>query len=125
MMKRTGIWANDDFLKLWIGETISTFGSLVGRTSLIFAAVLVLDASALEVGLLAAAYIVPGLAFGFLAGVWVDRLHRRPILIATDVGCAVLLLTVPLAYAFDSLTMGQLYLVAVGTGALTIFSDVA
>ncbi|HEY5625852.1 MAG TPA: MFS transporter [Dehalococcoidia bacterium] len=124
-MKRTGIWANDDFLKLWIGETISIFGSLIGRTSLIFAAVLVLDASALEVGLLAAADIVPGLAFGFLAGVWVDRLHRRPILIAADVGRAALLLTVPLAYAFDSLTMGQLYAVAAGTGALTIFVDVA
>ncbi len=124
-MKRTGIWANDDFLKLWIGETISIFGSLIGRTSLIFAAVLVLDASAIQVGLLAAADIVPGLLFGFLAGVWVDRLHRRPILIATDVGRAALLLTVPLAFAFDSLTMGQLYVVAVGTGALTIFSDVA
>jgi MFS family permease len=124
-MKRSGIWANDDFLKLWIGETISIFGSLIGRTALIFAAVLVLDASALEVGLLAAADIVPGLAFGFLAGVWVDRLHRRPILIATDLGRAALLLTAPLAYALDSLTMGQLYAVAAGTGTLTIFSDVA
>ncbi|MEX1193472.1 MAG: MFS transporter [Dehalococcoidia bacterium] len=124
-MKRRGLWANDDFLKLWIGETISILGSFVGRTALAFTAVLVLDASAIEVGLLVAADIVPGLAFGFLAGVWVDRFNRRPIMIAADVGRALLLGTVPLAYVFDSLTIGQLYVVAVGTGSLTIFADVA
>jgi MFS family permease len=124
-MKRSGLWANDDFLKLWIGETISIFGSLIGRTALIFTAVLVLDATPLEVGLLAAADIVPGLAFGFLAGVWVDRFPRRPIMIAADVGRAALLASVPLAYAFDALTIEQLLVVAVGMGSLTIFADVA
>jgi Na+/melibiose symporter-like transporter len=124
-VRRSGLWANDDFLKLWIGESISIFGSLIGRTALIFTAVLVLDASPLEVGLLAAADIVPGLAFGFLAGVWVDRVNRRPIMIAADVGRAALLGTVPLAYAFDGLTIEQLFAVAVGMGSLTIFADVA
>lgn len=90
-----------------------------------FTAVLALDASALEVGVLNAAMIVPGLTFGLIAGVWADRLRRRPMLIAADIGRAALLATIPLAYAFEMLAMGQLYIVAICTGALTIVFDVA
>lgn len=122
---RTGLWNNTGFLKLWAGETISIFGSLVGRTALVFTAVLVLDASAIEIGMLTALDIVPGLLFGLIAGVWVDRLPRRAIMIVSDVGRAALLVTIPLAYALDALTMGQLFAVAFGTGLLTIFFDVA
>jgi hypothetical protein len=62
-----GRWRHPDFLKLWAGETISVFGSLVGRTALHFAAILVLHASPLQVALLAATDIVPGLVFGLSA----------------------------------------------------------
>ncbi len=121
----TGLWRNPNFVKLWAGETISIFGSLVGRTALPFTAVLVLDAGPLQVALLSAAELVPAFLIGPLAGVWVDRLHRRPVLIASDIGRALLLGTIPLAHFLDSLRIEQLYVVAFFVGILTIFFDVA
>ncbi|HEU4759437.1 MAG TPA: MFS transporter [Dehalococcoidia bacterium] len=125
MRAASGLWANTDFLKLWAGETVSVFGSLVGRTALPFAAILVLDARPFQIALLAAADIVPGLLVGLVAGVWVDRLRRRPILIAADIGRAALLCSIPLAYALDMLHIEQLYAVAFLAGVLTMFFDVA
>ncbi len=124
-MNRRGLWANNDFLKLWAGESISIFGSLMGRTALPFTAILVLDAGPLEVALLSATDVLPGLLLGLIAGVWVDRLRRRPIMIAADIGRAILLATIPFAYALDALTFGHLFVVGLGVGTLTIFFDVA
>jgi MFS family permease len=124
-MRLTGLWHNRDFLRLWAGQTISVFGSLVGRTALPFTAILVLDASPLQVAAALASDIVAQLLFGLFAGVWVDRLPRRPIMIVADLGRAALLCTVPLAYAFGVLAMEQIYVVAFCTGVLTIFFDVA
>jgi MFS family permease len=123
--KRTGLWLHGDFLKLWAGETISVFGSLVGNSALAFTAVLVLHANALEIGLLGAAHLVPDVMFGLVAGVWVDRLPRRPLMIIADLGRFALLATIPLAHAFDVLTMGQLGVVAFGTGLFEIVFDVS
>ncbi len=120
-----GLWRHPDFVKLWTGQTISVFGSLITGTALPFTAILALHASPMQVALLSAANHVPGLAFGVAAGVWVDRLRRRPVMIAADLGRAAILLSVPIAYAFDALTMGQLYAVALSAGVLTIFFDVA
>ena len=124
-MRASGLWANADFTKLWAGQTISVFGSLVGRTALPFTAILVLDAGPFQLGLLAAADIVPGLLLGLVAGVWVDRLRRRPLLIAADLGRAALLCSIPAAHAFDALHLEQLYVVALLVGALTVVFDVA
>lgn len=121
----TGLWRNRSFVRLWTGETISVFGSLVGRTALPFTAILVLDAGPLEIALLHAAELVPAFLTGPFVGVWVDRLRRRPIMIAADIGRFVLLVTIPLAHIFDALTMGQLYAVAFFVGILTISFDVA
>src|SRR6266542_6161290 len=110
---------------LWAGETISVFGSLIGRTALKFTAILVLDARPFEIATLLAMGIVPELIFAPFVGVWVDRLRRRPIMIAADVGRAALLASIPLAYAFDALTIEQLYLVAFLTGILSICFEVA
>ncbi|HET9477541.1 MAG TPA: MFS transporter, partial [Dehalococcoidia bacterium] len=120
----TGLWRNSSFVKLWTGETISVFGSLIGRTALPFTAILVLDAGPLEIGLLYAAELVPAFLAGPFVGVWVDRLRRRPIMIAADVGRFALLATIPLAHVFDALAMGQLYVVAFFVGILTISFDV-
>ncbi|MEO8457647.1 MAG: MFS transporter [Chloroflexota bacterium] len=123
--RRSGLWRHGDFVKLWTGETVSVFGSLVGHSALSFTAVLVLHASALEVGVLAAAHLVPDILFGLVAGVWVDRLRRRPLMIIADVGRFVALATIPLAYAFDQLSIGQLFAVAFFTGTFEIFFDVS
>ena len=123
--QRTGLWAHDDFLKLWAGETISVAGTLIGKTAVPFTAILVLDAGSLEVGLLLAADILPGLLFGLAAGVWVDRVRRRPIMIAADLLSAGALVTIPIAYAFDALTIEQLFVVSLAAGTAHIFFDVA
>src|SRR6266581_1406648 len=122
---RTGLWRHPDFVKLWAGETISVFGSLIGRTALHFTAILVLDARPFEVAALLALGIVPELIFAPFVGVWVDRLRRRPMMIAADLGRATLLASIPLAYAFDALTIEQLYVVAFLTGILSICFEVA
>jgi MFS family permease len=119
------LWRNPSFVRLWTGETISAFGSLIGRTALPFTAILVLDAGPLEIALLSAAELVPAFLAGPFVGVWVDRLRRRPIMIAADVGRFALLGTIPLAHVFDALTMEQLYAVAFFVGILTISFDVA
>jgi MFS family permease len=120
-----GLWRHADFLKLWGAQTVSQFGSQISLLALPLAAVLVVDASAFQVALLGAAVMVPWLLFALPAGVWVDRMSRRPILVVADLGRAAVLASVPLAYAFDGLTMAQLYAAAFAAGTLTVFFDVA
>lgn len=122
---RAGLWRHSDFLKLWSGETISLFGSQVTLLGLPLIAILVLEASAFEVALLTAMDYLPFLLFSLPAGVWVDRLMRRPILIVTDVGRAVALATIPIAYASGALTLGQLYAVGFLVGTMTVFFELA
>ena len=124
-MQLRGLWRHPDFLKLWAGETISVFGSLIGRTALPFTAILVLDARPYQIAVLTAADIVPQLLMGLIAGVWVDRLRRRPLMIVSDIARAALLVSIPVAYAFDALVIEHLYVVGLFVGMLTIFFDVA
>src|SRR3978361_1984867 len=95
--KFTGLWRHSDFLKLWSGETISLFGSQVTLLALPLTAVVVLKASPAEMGLLAAIEFLPFLVLSLFAGVWVDRLRRRPILILADIGRGLLLGSIPVA----------------------------
>lgn len=122
---RGSLWQHRDFVYLWSGQTVSVFGSLMSRAAIPFIAVLKLGAGALEVALLQAAAIVPALLAGFVAGVWVDRLPRRPLMIACDIGRAAIVATVPVAWAFDALTIAHLAAVAFSAGVLTMFFDVA
>jgi MFS family permease len=81
----TGLWRHADFIRVWIGQTISVFGSLIGGPALAFTAILILHATPFQLGLLAAARLAPGFLTGLLAGAWVDRLRRRPIMIGADI----------------------------------------
>jgi MFS family permease len=114
-----------DFARLWVGQSISQLGSQVTLVALPLLAITTLNASTLEVGLLAGSETLPFLIVGLPAGVWVDRWRRRPVLITADAGRGLLLASVPLAHAFGILHMAQLYVVAMGTGVLTVFFDVA
>jgi len=120
-----GLWRHPDFLRLWSAQTVSQFGSQISQLALPLAAILVLDASAFEVALLGTVEFLPFLLFALPAGVWVDRLRRKPILVLGDLGRAVALASVPLAYAFDALTIWQLYVVGFVVGVGTVFFDVA
>jgi MFS family permease len=119
------LWTNGAFLRLWTGRTISIFGSLITRMALPFVAILVLDAGAVEVAFLRSVDLAAALVFGLIAGAWVDRLRRRPILIWSDVVRAVLLLSIPLAYVLGALTLAQVFLVTAVAATLTVFSDAA
>ncbi len=120
-----GLWRHSDFLKLWSAETISQVGSQVTGLALPLVAIITLDVSAFEVALLGVIEFAPFILISLPAGVWVDRLPRRPILIVGDLGRAVLLATIPIAFAVDALTMWQLYVVGFFFGVLTVFFDVA
>lgn len=116
---------NRDFLTLWAGQTISLLGSQVTLLALPLTAVLTLRATPIQMGVLRAAQYAPALLIGLFAGVVIDRMRRRPLLIAADVGRAVLLGSIPLAAALGLLTMGYLYGVALLVGTLTILFEVA
>jgi MFS family permease len=110
------------FRRFWFGQTISLFGDQISMIALPLAAVLVLHAGPAQMGYLGAASLVPNLLFSLHAGALVDRRgYRRQTMIAADLGRAILLTTIPVAYALDALTLTQLYLVAFLTGALSVF----
>jgi Na+/melibiose symporter-like transporter len=121
----SGLWRHPDFVRLWAAETVSIFGSLVTRTALPFVAILVLDAGSFEVAVLGLAGLAPAFLFGLVAGAWVDRLPRRPIMIAADLGRAAVLLTIPIAALTDSLRIEHLYLTQIMVSILSVFFDVA
>jgi MFS family permease len=122
---RRGLWGHPDFMKLWAGQTISEFGTPISQIAIPWIAIKNLNESAFAVASLTTVQFLPFLLFTLPAGVWVDRVSRRMVLVVGDLGRAVLLLTIPLAYAFDALTLTQLYVVSFLVGILTVFFDVA
>jgi MFS family permease len=122
---RRGLWHHLDFRRLWIGETVSQFGTMVSQLALPLVAILVVHASAFEVGLLTAFETVGFLVIGLPAGAWVDRMRFRRVLILNDVTRAVALGSIPLTQLLGVLTIGQLFAVALVTGVSTVFFDVA
>lgn len=112
------------FRSYWSAQTISMFGDQISSIALPLTAVLVLHASAAQMGYLTAAIWLPSLLFGIHAGAWADRFGRRRVLMMTaDLGRAALLTSVPVCYALHVLTLGRLYGVAFGAGMLsTLFT---
>ena len=105
------LWRNRSFVAVWSAATVSLFGSLITRTALPFAAILVLNAGPLEVSAIRGVEQVAALIFGLVAGAWVARLRRRPIMIWADIGRAILLGSIPVAFLAHSLGMTQLVVV--------------
>jgi len=117
---------NAVFRRFWLGQSISLFGDQISLIAVPLTAVLVLHANAAQMGYLIAAELVPNLFFALHAGAWVDRRgRRRQTMIATDLGRGALIATVPLAYAFDALTIQQLYVVAFLVGTLSLLFQVS
>jgi MFS family permease len=114
-----------DFVKLWSAETISQFGTQVTLLALPIIAATTLNVTPFEFGLLGTIEFLPFILLSLPAGVWVDRLRRRPILIAGDLVRAAALISIPVAFALDVLTIWQLYVVGFINGCATVFFDVA
>jgi MFS family permease len=113
------------FRRLWFGQTVSELGSQVTTLALPLAAVLVLHASTFQVGLLTTTGFAGFLLVGLPAGVWVDRVRRKPVMIAADVIRALVLASIPVAYGLGVLTLVQLYAVTFICGVAAVFFDVA
>src|SRR2546428_10018233 len=119
------LWRHSDFMKLWLAQTISVFGDQFTGLAIPLIAALMLQATPGQMGVLTAVERAPFLLIGLFAGVWVDRLPRRPILVTGDLGRAAVLLTIPLAALLGGLRMPHLYAVGLLVGVLTGFFDVA
>ena len=121
----SGLWKHPDFLKLWFGQTISEFGSRITRDGLPLTALLVLNATPAQMGLLVAFSSLPVLIFGLFAGVFVDRMPRRPIMIVCDLIRFGVLLTIPFAALTGRLTMTWVYIVAAIVAVFALIFDIA
>jgi MFS family permease len=122
---RGGLWGHPDFLKLWTGQSISEFGSQISALAIPWLAAVGLNASPLQFSLLGVLNFLPFILFALPAGVWVDRLRRKPILIVGDAARAVLLGMVPVFWALDALEMWHLFVIQFVLGVFTVFFDVA
>jgi MFS family permease len=119
------LWGHRDFLLLWSGQSVSELGSGVTQLALPLTAVLVLKATAFQVGLLTAAAYASFALIALPAGAIVDRIAKRRLLIACDAARVIIIGSVPVAAAAGVLTLGQLYVVALLAGVCTVFFDVA
>ena len=125
MPHRPSLWRQGDFMKLWTGQTISQFGDEITGLAIPLLATFTLHAGPLEFGILGVVRFLPWILFTLPAGVWVDRMRRRPILIGADLARAALLTSIPLAFVGGWLTLIQVYVVSFLAGLFEVFFDVA
>ena len=125
MRRPGGLWRHRDFLSLWGAETISQFGTQVSLLALPLVAIIALEESAFKVAALTSVEFLPFLLFTLPAGVWIDRLRRKPILVLGNVGRGLALVSVPVAHWAGALTIWQLYAVGFTVGVCTVFFDIA
>lgn len=123
-MKLTGLWLHTEFKKLWAGQGISLIGHRVMFFALQITAVVVLDATPFQMGIVIAMQGAPAI-FGIFLGAWSDRHRRLPVIISVDVGRSLLLLVVPIAHVLDILTIELLYFVAFGIGSMSMLFQIA
>lgn len=119
------LWRHRDFVSYWLGESAARVGVQVSALVLPLLAVVELNATSSQAGLLNGAQFVPYLLFTLFAGVWVDRLRPRPFLIGTNLVRAVLLTLVPLLFWLDTLTLGVLYVAGFAMGLLAVLYDLS
>jgi MFS family permease len=121
---REPVWRNPSFVRLWLGETLSQAGEQIGTFAIPVLAVLVLDATAQEVGLLSAAETLAFLVIGLPVGAWVDRMRKRRVMMTADAVRALALASIPLLWWLGALQIWYLYVVGAVVGGATVFFDV-
>jgi MFS family permease len=125
MARELGVLRDPDFLKLWLGQSVSMTGSQVSVLALPLIAAVLLGASPFDMGVLRALDFAPVLLLALPAGAWLDKVPRRPVMIAADLGQAALLVLLPLAAIFGALRLEYLYAVALLTGSLSLLFEIA
>ncbi|MEV4012947.1 MFS transporter [Nonomuraea angiospora] len=121
----TGVLRNPDFLRFLGSHVASELGANISRVALPLAAVLALNAGPVEVGVLSALQTTAFLLIGLPAGVWVDRMRRRRVMLVSDLARFLLLASIPLAAELGLLTIGLMFAIALLTGVAQVFNDVA
>jgi MFS family permease len=124
-VRASSIWHNSDFVRLWSAYSISRLGSQITLLALPLTAVFVLGAGPVETGLLVAARMASSLFPGLFLGAWVDRRRRMPVIVASNIGSAVVMASIPVAAAFGMLTMPQLYVCGYLAGVFGYATDLA
>ena len=119
------LWRDGNFLTMWGGQTFSQFGAQITELAIPVLAVLVLNATEFEVGLLNAANVAAFLVVGLPAGAWIDRMRKRHVMIWADAVRAVALAAVPLLWLTGTLQIWHLIVVALIMGVATVFFDVS
>ncbi|MGZ2355372.1 MFS transporter [Streptomyces sp. 372A] len=122
---RWGVFTQPGFRLLWTGETVSGLGNSITVVALPLSAVEVLDANSTTVGLLAAAVWLPWLLVGLPVGAWVDRIRKRPLMIACDLLAGTALASIPLAAWLDALSFQHLVVVALICGTAAVCFNTA
>lgn len=122
---QSSLWREHDFRRLWWGQTASQLGAQAGQVTLPLIAVVALDVGAGQLGALRAVEQAPILLFSLFAGAWVDRRRARDVMVLADLGRALALAAVPLAYLLGVLGVPALLVIAFLVGALSVFFDVA
>jgi len=125
LLPRSALWRDRGFVKLWAANGVSQLGTQVSLLALPLAALYTLKASTLGVALLRSFAVLPFLLFALPAGVWVDRLRKRQLMIIADFGRAAAMASIPIAFWLGHLTLLQLYIVAAVHGILSVFFDVS
>lgn len=119
------LWRDRNFLTMWSGQALSQLGAQVTELAIPVLAVLLLDATEFEVGVLNAANVAAFLLIGLPAGAWIDRMRKRHVMIAADVIRALALATLPLLWWLGMLQISHVVAVAFVMGTATVFFDVS
>lgn len=114
-----------DFVRLWSAQTVSAFGSRITRTALPVIAILLVTADPMQIALLSALAVTPGVLVGLFAGGFIDRHDKRPVLVASDIARALLVFSIPMAAWLGSLGITQLYVVAALVGGFSALFELA
>lgn len=110
------LWRHGDFMKFWLGESVSLFGTQVSLLALPLTAVLVLNVNSEQLGILRFLETFPYALFPLLFGVWVDRAQKRPLMILANAARAMLIGLLPCLALWHELSLPPLYGIAFCTG---------
>jgi MFS family permease len=119
--RTASILRDRNFLRLWTGETISILGTTISDFAIAIVAVLTLQATSAQIGLMRALGEAPAIVIGLFVGVWVDRVRRRRLLVTLDVLAALAVASIPIAHLLGVLSLGQLFVLAGVFGVLGTF----
>jgi MFS family permease len=119
------LWRDRNFMTLWSGQALSQFGAQITELAIPVLAVLALNATEWEVGVLNAAQVAAFLIVGLPAGAWIDRMRKRHVMIAADAVRAVALAALPVLALLGVLQIWHMIVVALIMGVATVFFDVS